>query len=59
MAGGILERNLINSVHCVWNGDLLFSEPKIFVTAELWKAHANEPLGISLMERKYDYTVHQ
>ncbi|XP_055345596.1 multiple PDZ domain protein-like isoform X2 [Paramacrobiotus metropolitanus] len=27
-------------------------DPKIFITAELWKNHANEPLGISLMERK-------
>ncbi|OQV17452.1 putative Multiple PDZ domain protein [Hypsibius exemplaris] len=27
-------------------------EPKIFITVELWKNHTNEPLGISLLERK-------
>lgn len=32
-----------------------FVEPKIFVTVELWRTHINEPLGISLMERKYVY----
>ncbi|GAV03349.1 hypothetical protein RvY_13788-2 [Ramazzottius varieornatus] len=30
-------------------------EPKIFITVELWRTHINEPLGISLMERKYVY----